>query len=66
MKSMDFQVEVSKRLEREIRNEAIKDFAERLKTTKAMHYCKCGKTIDTTQMINDYIDTLVIEITGGD
>lgn len=54
-----------KRLEREIRNEAIKDFAERLKTTKAMHYCKCGKTIDTTQMINNYIDTLVIEMTGG-
>ena len=58
LKSMDLQVEASKKLEREIKNEAIKDFAESLKTTKATYYCHCGRNIDMTHSLNHDIDMI--------
>ena len=44
------------------KSEVIKEFAERLKVKKATHYCKCGLSIDTTELINDDIDNLVEEM----
>lgn len=48
-----------------VRAEAIKEFAERLKVKKAIHYCKCGRDIDTTDIVNNYIDNLAEEMTEG-
>ncbi len=44
--------------------EAIKEFAKRLKATKAIHYCKCGRDIDITDPVNSYIDTVAVELGG--
>ena len=47
------------------RVEAIKEFAEKLKAKKAIHYCKhCGKEIDYTDVFNDSVDTILKEMVG--
>lgn len=44
--------------------EAVKEFAERAKTEKAIHNCECGKFFDYTDVFNDYIDNLLKEKVG--
>lgn len=48
----------------EIRAEAIKEFAERLKAKEAIHFCKCGEAFVYTDLFNSEIDDLVKESVG--
>jgi hypothetical protein len=60
------QFEALSKMYSEIRAEAIKEFAERLKVKQAFHYCVNGETIEITDMINATIDNLVKEMVGED
>ncbi len=63
LKSLERNVyETVEKLKNKIESEARKEFAERLKVKKATFYCKCGLSIDTTELINDDIDNLVKEM----
>ena len=46
-----------------IKSEAYTEFAERLKVKKAIYYCKCGRDINTTGIINLNIDNLLKKMT---
>ena len=62
-----FQVEVSNKLEAQIKSEAIKEFAERLKNkikTECNPYGKPTFDYDTSLAIMRYIDNLVKEMVG--
>jgi cell division protein FtsB len=48
----------------EIKAEAIKEFAERLKAKEATHFCKCGQPFVYTDLFNGEIDNLVKEMVG--
>ena len=58
LKNLDTQIEVSKKLEREIKSEAYKEFVERLKETKFKH----GNDFI---VYADNIDNLLKELVGG-
>lgn len=46
----------------QIKAEAVKEFAERLKAKKAIHFCKCGEPFVYTDLFNGEIDNLVKEM----
>ena len=64
-----FQIEVSKKIESEIRAKVIKEFAERLKNkiqTECNPYGKPTFDYDTSIAIMHYIDNLVEEMVGDE
>ena len=48
----------------DIKAEAIKEFAERLKANNVRFCCECGERINTTPLIGALIDNLVKEMAG--
>ena len=44
------------------KSESLKEFAERLKAKKAIHFCKCGEPFVYTDLFNGEIDNLLEEM----
>ena len=50
----------------EIRDETIKEFAEKWKAKRVIIYCTCGRKIDITETFNDNVNILVKEMKEGE